>query len=156
MICEGAPESNVKERLFAICWRSCRVDPPLREAMLIMAASPLTSVSRSEPEGHHCRIHLQKREGLLPAPRHHLLNPCNNFGARHRSHATEIERAFPQKTGTAFDMMPKNPVPLTQWARSLRFGRTENRNRGNAKQIGQVHCPGIVSKQEIATAQFID
>ena len=51
MICEGAPESNVKERLFAICWRSCRVDRPLRQAMLIMAASPLTSVSRSERRG---------------------------------------------------------------------------------------------------------
>ena len=40
MICEGAPESNVKERLFAIYWRSCRVDRPLRQAMLIMAVSP--------------------------------------------------------------------------------------------------------------------
>ena len=155
MICEGAPESNVKERLFAICWRSW-VDWPFRQAMLIMAASPPDLGIEVRAGGHERRIHLQKQEGLLPAPRHHLLNPRNNFGARHRSHATEIECAFPQKTGTAFDMMPKNPVPLTQWARSLRFGRAENRNRRNAKKISQVHCPGIVSKQEVARAQFVD
>ena len=156
MICEGAPESNVKERLFAICWRSRSVDRPLRQAMLIMAIPPPSLGIEVRTAGHECRIHLKKQEGLLPALRHHLLNPRNNFGARHRSHATEVERAFPQKTGTAFDMMPKNPVPLTQWARSLRFGRTENRNRRNAKQIGQMHCSGIVGKQEVALAQFID
>ena len=136
MICEGAPESNVKERLFAICWRSCRVDQPPRQVMLIMAVSPPSLGIEVRTVGHECRIHLQKQEGLLPAPRHHLLNPRNNFGARHRSHATEVERAFHQKTRTAFDMVPKNPVPLTQWRGALRFGRTENRHRGNAKQVG--------------------
>ena len=93
---------------------------------------------------------------LLHLLRNHLLNFRDNFGARHRSHATEVERAFPEKTGTAFDMMPKNPMPLSQWRGALRFARTENRYRGNAKQVGQVHCPGIVSKEEVATAQFID
>jgi hypothetical protein len=93
---------------------------------------------------------------LLHLLRDHLLNSRDNFGARHRSHATEVEGAFPQKTGTTFDMVPKNPMPLSQWRGALRLGRTENRHRGNAKQVGQVHCPGIVSKQEIATAQFID
>ena len=64
---------------------------------------------------------------LLHSLRDHLLNSRDNFGARHRSHATEIERAFPQKTGTALDMMPKNPMPLSQWRARLSFG-TEARS----------------------------
>jgi hypothetical protein len=89
------------------------------------------------------------RKHLLP---NHLRNPRNNLGARDRNHATEIERAFPQKTGTAFDMVPENAMPVTQWAGTLRFGGTKNRNRRNAKQIRQVHRSGIVSEQEIALA----
>ena len=64
MICEGAPESNVKERLFAICWRSCRVDQPPRQVMLIMAVSPPSLGIEVRTVGHECRIHLQKQEGL--------------------------------------------------------------------------------------------
>src|SRR4030095_8490234 len=65
MICEGAPESNVKERLFAICWRSRRVDRPLRQAMLIMAVSPPSLGIEVRTAGHEGRIHLQKQEGAF-------------------------------------------------------------------------------------------
>ena len=59
---------------------------------------------------------------LLHLTRDHLLNARDNFSARHCTHATEVERAFPQKTRTAFDMVPKNPVTRTKWRGALRFG----------------------------------
>jgi hypothetical protein len=77
----------------------------------------------------------------------HLLNIGNNFSAGDRMHAAEIERAFPQKTRAALDMMPKNAMALAQRTGSPRFGRPENRDRGNPQQCREMHCPGIVSKQ---------
>ena len=51
----------------------------------------------------------------------HLLNSGNDFRARDRVHAAEIERAFTQKTGTALDMMPKNAMAWAEGAGAQRF-----------------------------------
>src|SRR6516165_4168611 len=99
--------------------------------MLIEAAWLPNLALRFEPDWLDCSIHPAEGERLLAASCQHLFNSGDHLSARDRVHATKIERAFPQETGTAFDVMPKNPMPLTQWPRALRFSRTENRNRRN-------------------------
>ena len=52
--------------------------------------------------------------------------------------------------------MPQNAMALAERTGAQRFGRSENRDRGNPHQGREVHCPGVVSKQQIASAQLID
>src|SRR5207247_7119314 len=79
-------------------------------------------------------------------PGNHLLNSGNDLRTRDRVHAAEIERTFAQKTRAALDMMPKNAMALAERTGAQRFGRSENRHRGNPQQGREMHGPGIVSK----------
>jgi len=52
--------------------------------------------------------------------------------------------------------MPKNAMAPAEWARAQRFGRSENRDRRHLQQGREMHCSGVVSKQQITDAQLID
>ena len=72
------------------------------------------------------------------------------FVDRDRFHAAEINRAFPQETWTAFDVVPQNGVIVAKRARQTRFSGPENGNRRNAQQSRQMHGASVVSQKQLA------
>jgi hypothetical protein len=69
-------------------------------------------------------------------------------------HATEIDRTFAKKTGTAFDMMPNDHVPIAKGRGLQRLGRTEDGNGWDPEKCGQMHGASVVCEQETAGLKF--
>ena len=80
----------------------------------------------------------------------------DDFLNAHGFHAAKVERAFTQKTGAAFDLVPNDPIPLPERASQAWFRRAKYGHDRDAKQRGQMHRPGVVSQQEAALSQLLD
>src|SRR5205814_8078648 len=81
-------------------------------------------------------------------------NSGDNFFDADRFHAAEIDGAFAQETGTAFDLMPKNVVTKSQRPGQPRLGRSENGDNRNSDERRQVHRAGVVRQQQRAVAEL--
>src|SRR5438105_4600465 len=81
-------------------------------------------------------------------------NSADNFFDIDGIHAAEIDRAFPEKTGTALDLMADDIVSATERTGEARFGGTENRDHGNADERGEMHRAGVVGEKQRAFAQL--
>jgi hypothetical protein len=57
----------------------------------------------------------------------------SRFLGADRLHAAEINWAFTEKTGAAFDMMPKDYVAVSERPSQTRLGGTKNGDHGNAE-----------------------
>jgi hypothetical protein len=64
-----------------------------------------------------------------------------------RLHTSEVYRTFTQETGAALDVMPQDDVAISQRARQLWFGRTEDGDSGQAEQGSEVHRAGIIGQK---------
>src|SRR6476469_3624109 len=57
-------------------------------------------------------------------------------------HAPKINRAFPQETRTAFDLVANDVMAQAQRTSEPRFGRSEHRNDGHPDQRREMHGSG--------------
>src|SRR4051812_13375581 len=71
-------------------------------------------------------------------------NGSYDFFDADRFHAAKINRAFSQKTGTAFDLMTNDVVTAAERTGELGLGRTEDGDDRNAEECGQVHRAGVI------------
>ena len=99
----------------------------------------------------HGRISM--RAGSLPTVQLRG-NSGDNFFDADGFHAAEIDGAFAEETGTAFDLMPKNVVTNSQRSGQARLSRSENGDNRNSDERGQVHRAGVVRQQQRAFTEL--
>src|SRR2546429_6971605 len=78
---------------------------------------------------------------LFAQNRNHCVSP---FLGADRLHAAEINWAFTEKTGAAFDMMPKDYVAVSERPSQRRSSGTKNGDHGNAESIVKEHHAGTL------------
>ena len=62
-------------------------------------------------------------------------------------HAAEIDGAFAEKAGTAFDLMAMDFVTRAERTGEMRLRRAEDGDDRHSEEGGEVHRAGIVRKQ---------
>src|SRR6478752_6499060 len=71
---------------------------------------------------------------------------CDNFSHADRFHTPKIDWAFPQKAGTAFDLMANDAMARSQWSGKAGLRRAEHSHHGNSDKAGEVHGSGVVGE----------
>jgi hypothetical protein len=87
---------------------------------------------------------------------HNRKYSIHNFVGTDRLHAAKINWTLAEKTGAAFDVVSQDNVTVAKRPGQTRLSGTKNGDYWYTEQCGEVHCAGIIGKQQTAPSQLAD